>query len=116
MVAGAVLRRDQEHEDVHRLGVDRLERYAVGGDGHGADQAVDAVVLGVGDGDAAADAGRAELLALEDGPDDVVGDVAGDVAGGAQAVDDLADHRLLRGGGQGRDDRLADHEIGHRHD
>src|SRR5262249_54528044 len=76
-----------------------------------ADEAVHAVVLGVGDGHPPADAGRAEQFALEDGPDDLVRLTALEATGGPQALDHFADHALLGGGVQLGDDGVADHEI-----
>src|SRR6516162_3127330 len=69
MIARPVLRRDEQHEHVDGFAVEAVEGDALARNGYGADEALDAVVLGVRDGDAPADAGRAEELALEDGPD-----------------------------------------------
>ena len=100
------------------------------GQREGADEPVGGRVPGVGDGDAAADAGGAQLLAAEDGADDLVPRRSGrTVAGGVQRADHLAHHRFLhrphgrhvagralRGGRrQRRDDRVADDEIAQAH-
>src|SRR6476619_6113743 len=66
MIAGPILRRDEQHEHIDRLAVQRVEGDAAIGDRDSADEPVDAGVLGMRNGDAAADAGRAERLALED--------------------------------------------------
>src|SRR5262249_49096139 len=71
MIPGAVLRRNEHDEQVDRFAVEAIERDAAAADGDGAHQAIDAGMLGVRDGDAAADAGRAQQLAFEDGLDDV---------------------------------------------
>src|SRR5207249_2408633 len=49
VVAGAVLRRDEQDEHVHRLAVEAVEADAAGGDGDRAEQLLDAAVLGVRD-------------------------------------------------------------------
>ncbi len=72
VVAGLVRRRDQQEEDVDRLAVERREVDALARERDGADEPVDGRVPGVRDGDALADAGRAELLAAEDGADDAL--------------------------------------------
>src|SRR5258708_5090272 len=59
--------------------------------------------------------GRDEQLALEDGPDDVFDVGTAELAGAAQALDHLADDAFLGAGAQLRDDRIADHEVGHAH-
>src|SRR5262245_6739933 len=85
VVAGTVLGRDEQDEHVDRLAVEAVEAHPRARQGHGADEAVHAAVLGVGDGHAAADAGGAEQLALEDRLDDVLRLVPLEVAGGPQA-------------------------------
>src|SRR5579872_4365523 len=115
VVAGPVLRRDEQDEHEHRLAVEAVEGDAGGRDGDGADELLDAGVLGVRDGDAAADAGRAEQFALEDGADDVFDLGPLELAGGAQALDHLADDALLGGGLERDDDGIAHHKIRHAH-
>ena len=72
VVAGPVGRRNQQEEQVDGLAVEAGEIDARGADRHRAHQAIDAGVLGVRDGHAAADAGAAQFLALEDGLDDAL--------------------------------------------
>ena len=62
MIAGPILRRNEQDEHVHRLAVEALEGNAVDRNGDGADEFVDAGVFGVRDGDAATDAGATEQL------------------------------------------------------
>ena len=116
MVAGPVLGRDKQHEDLDGFAVQALEADAVVRDGDGADEPLDAGVLGVRDGDAAADAGRAEQLALENGPHHVVEVGFAEAARAVQAGRHFADHPFLVDGGQIGDDGFAHHEVRHTHD
>src|SRR5262249_45274446 len=100
VIAGPILRRDQHDEDVHRLAVQALQGDTRVRHADRADEAVDARVFGVRNGDAPADAGRAELLALEDGLDDLLRLARLEVAGAAEILDHLPDHAFLGGGPQ----------------
>ena len=86
MIARAVGGRNQQEEQMHDLAVEAGEIDPQGADGHRADQAVDAGVLGMGDGDAAADAGAAQFLALQDRLDNVfeLGGVVSRASNGAR--------------------------------
>src|SRR6185437_16976737 len=63
MIAGSILRRNEQDEHMNRLSVEAIEGDTLGREGHGADESLDTVVLGMGDGNAPTDAGRAEKLA-----------------------------------------------------
>src|SRR5579875_1196355 len=115
MIARAVLRRDEQDEDIDRLPIQAVESDALVGDSDSANQAIDAVVLGMGNGDASANAGGAEELAFENGPDNVFQIGAAELAGSPQALDHGADDAFLVGGRQVRDNGLAHHEVGHSH-
>src|SRR5579875_249994 len=115
MIAGAVLRRYEQDEDMNRLSIEAVEGDVFVREGDGADKAFDAVVLGVRNGHASADAGRAEKLAFEDGPDDVFQVGAAELAGSPQALDHGADDAFFIGGGQVRDNGLTHHEVRHSH-
>src|SRR5579864_6014014 len=81
MVAGAVLRGNQQHQYMHRLPVDAFKSYSRSGQGNRADELVHAAMLGMGNGDRTADAGGPELFAPHDGPDDFIDVEAGKVTG-----------------------------------
>ena len=55
---------------MHHFAVQAGEIDALRADGHGPDQVIDAGVFGMGNGDAPADTGAAQFLALQDGLDD----------------------------------------------
>ena len=80
---------------LHLLAVEAVEIDAFAADGHGAHQAFDAGVLGVRHGDAAADAGAAQLLALQDRLDDALDFVGRDFSGFEQRPDHLANGAFL---------------------
>ena len=79
MVAGTIGRRNQEKEELHLFAVEAVEVDAFVADADGAHQPIDAGVLGVRHGDAAADAGAPEFFALENGADDAFVFVFGDL-------------------------------------
>ena len=111
MVAGLVLGRDQQEEDIDRLAVQGREIDAAARQGDRADQAMERRMPRVGNRHALTDARRAELLAAEDGPDHALHVVVGQPAGAVQAADHLANRLFLAGGLQVDDDRLTNHEI-----
>src|SRR5262249_41118717 len=115
VIAGPVLRRDEQDEHMDRLSIETVEGHPGAGQGDGADQPLDAGVLGMRGGDASADAGGAEQFAVQDGLNDIFELAPLEVPRAAQALDHLAYHPFLGGGRQLWDDRLADHEIGHAH-
>src|SRR5579885_843115 len=115
MIAGAILRRNEQDEDMDRLPIEAVESDALVGDSDGADEPFDAVVLGVGNGDASSNASRTEELAFENRPDDVFEVGAAELAGSPQALDHGADDALFVSGRQFGNNRLTHHEVGHSH-
>src|SRR5271157_5621449 len=100
MEPGLVLRGNEQDEHVNRLAVEAVKANAWPRQGHGADQSIDTGVLGMRDGDSAADAGGAEQLSFEDGPDNVFRVGPLELASGPRPFDHLAYHPLLGGGRQ----------------
>ena len=109
VIARPVGRGNQEEEQVDDLAVEAGEIDPLGADGHGAHQVVDAGVLGVGHGHAAADAGAAQFLAFENRLDDALELLRFDLPCPAQCLDHFADRpflvlgvKLARGSPRGR--------------
>ena len=107
--------RNYTFQSVDRFTIDTVEGDAGPRHGHGAHQAIDTGVLGMRDGDGPANAGRAELFALEDRLDDVLAIGVLELPRGPQVFHHLADGRVLGGRLQFGIDGVADHEIGHAH-
>src|SRR5262245_40483185 len=80
VVAGPVLGRDEQDQHMHGLTVDAVERNPRLRQRDRSNQLVHARVLRVGDGDVAADARRAQLLAPHDRPHNLVGGALGEEA------------------------------------
>lgn len=103
--------RDEEEEDVDGFAIEGGEIDAALGDRDGADEAIGLGVAGVGDGDALADTGGPEFLAIHDGAGDGFGIGGEEEPRGEEGVDNFSDGVFLGGGLEVRDDGLGDHEI-----
>jgi hypothetical protein len=60
MIAGTILRRNEEDKDMNRFSIQTIEADASFGNGDVAHKAFNACVLGVGNGDTATDSGRSQ--------------------------------------------------------
>ena len=98
MVAGLVLGRDQQKEDIDGLAVQSGKLDAPAREGDRSDQALEGGMPGMGNGDAHADAGRAELFAAQDGADDALDIVVGKPPGFVKASDHFTNRLFFRGG------------------
>ena len=98
MVAGLILGRDQQKEDIDGLAVQGSEIDAPPRQGDRSDQALKRRMPRVRDRNAHADARRAQLLAAEDRADDALDIVVGQTPATVQASDHLADRLLFTAG------------------
>ncbi len=112
MVGAGALGRDQHEDDVDRLAVECVEIDRLLGAGEETDEAVDTRHPAVRDGDAIADAGRAEALALEQGFEQLAVRKARQRGG---MLGKLLQSLLLAVGPQRRDHRGGAQKIGQRH-
>ena len=90
VIARPIGRRNQQEKQLDLLAVEAGEIDPLAADGHRAHQPVDAGMLGVRHGHAAADAGAAQFLALEDRLDDALELVGLDFSRLEQRLDHLA--------------------------
>ena len=97
MIDAGIRQRQQQEDQIDRQAVDRLEIDRLREAGEIAEHAGQAFDLSVRDGDAAAEAGRADLLAGIEAGDDVLG---GNAARPPGRIGELLDQRLLVGGNQ----------------
>ena len=81
MIAGTVLRGNQQHEHVDRFTIEAVERHPSPRNGHGANEAIGRGMFAVRNGDRSTDAGGAQLFAFENRPDNVFQFAALEVAG-----------------------------------
>ena len=96
---------------MHDLAVKAGEIDALAADGHRPDEAVDAGVLRVRNGDSAADAGAAEFLALENRLDDALVFILLDFARFAKRLHHFSDGALFVDGLQFGEDSLATDKV-----
>ena len=71
MIGAGAFRREQQEHDIDRLAVDRVEIDRLGKPREDADDALQPGELAVGNGDALAEPGRAQPLALQQHVEDV---------------------------------------------
>src|SRR5581483_3668695 len=100
---------------MNSLAVEAVEIDPLGTYGHRPHELVDARMLGVRDGDAAANAGAAQLLSLHDRFDDAVVFGLGDSVGGEQGLHHLPNDPLFVVRCQFSPDRFPAHEVGKLH-
>lgn len=109
MIAGPVGRRDQQKEEMYLFAIQALKIDPFRAHAHGADEAIDAGMLGVRHGDAAADTSASQLFALHDRLDDALLFGGLDLAGGDKRTDQFLDDRLfIKGGKVSLNRRFAD--------
>lgn len=80
MIGARALRRKQQEHEIDRLVVQRLEIDRLLQPSKDADDRMDVSQLAVGNGDAVADAGRAQAFALQDNVEDLPFGKPGDLA------------------------------------
>src|SRR5262245_34067051 len=111
VIARTIGRRNQQEENADFFSIEAVESDALAADGHGSDQSLHARVFGVRDGDAAADAGAAQLLALHDGLDDAVQLLGLDFSRGQERLGHLSDDAFFVFRREVGTDRLTAHEV-----
>ncbi len=112
MIGAGAFRRQQQKHQIDRLAVERLEIDRPLQPREQAEHLAELGQLAVRDGDAIADAGRAELLALQQDFQDRPFALSGERR---RLGGDLLQRLLLPVDLQGRDDRVRRDEIGGRH-
>src|SRR5262249_10647609 len=112
MVGTGGLGREQQKDQIDRLAVERLELDRPIEPGEQPEQPFELRQLAMRDGDAVADAGGAELLALLQDLEDLALALAGELGG---ACRELLDRLLLAVDLKRGNDRLRRNEIGERH-
>ena len=105
--------REQQENEIDRLAVQRFKVDGPFQAGKQAKQLVELRELAMGDGNAVADAGRAELLPLQQRLENHPLALAGQFRG---AGGQFLDHLLLAGDLQCRNDRVRRHKVGERHE